>query len=152
MSIVQVYHGTTIDRAKQIIKSGLIKRTSQDCFRHEDTAQGYVYVTKRLCDALDFSTKPEVGKDTLVFAVFKILIDESELIPDKDEAKWKSTLSEDGEKDCYKIGRDLIIGTDVVAFWCAKMISYERQGVFMQAIQYGEKEIKESEWRNLCHD
>ena len=152
MSIVQVYHGTTIDRAKQILKSGLLKRTSKECFRHEDTTQGYVYVTKRLCDALDFSTKPEVGKDTLVFAVFKILIDESELIPDEDEAKWKSTLSEEGEKDCYKIGRDLIVGTDVIAFWGAKMTSYELQGSFMQAIQYGEKEIKESEWKVLCHD
>lgn len=152
MSKVIVYHGTTIDRAKRILKDRVLRTTDAAVCRYEDTAKGFVYVTKRLCDALDFSTKPEVDKDTLVFAVFKICIDEQELIPDEDEFKWQSTLSDDGAKECYKIQRDLIVGKDVIAVFGKRMPTYNVLGDYMQAIQYGEREIKESEWKELCHD
>ena len=145
-----VYHGTTIDRAKKILDEGIIKNTEND--RYIDTTKGFVYVTERLCDALDFSTRPNINTNRMVFAVFRILIDEAELIHDEDEEKWNSTLSVDGKKFCYRISKSLIVGREVVAFWHKKMKSDRELGEFMQSIQYGEKTIDESEWEILCHD
>lgn len=152
MSIIEVYHGTTLNRAKAILKSGVIKVTDENTFRYEDTTKGYVYVTKRLCDALDFSTRPIVGENTLAFVVFKILIDENELLKDYDEEKWISTISDGGEKDCFKIKRDLLLNQDVKSYFYTKMQSNNAVGNYIQSIQYGECEIKESEWKSLCHD
>lgn len=149
--MVKVYHGTTIKRAKSIIKDKLIKVTDSDNYRYDDTTKGYVYVTTRLCDALDFSTRPIAEEDTLVFVVFQILIDENELMIDHDEEKWISTLSDGGEKECYRINRNLLFDKDVVSVFCKRMPSHSVLGDYMQAIQYGEQKIKESEWKKLCH-
>ena len=152
MAKVVVFHGTTIERAKKIIKDKKIKQTSVDIARYDDTTEGYVYVTKRLCDALEFSTKPIINENTRVFVVFKILVDESELLPDADEEKWVSTLTDDGWKDCFRIQRELLLCKDVVAVFCKEMKSHNAVGDYMQAIQYGKKTVKESEWKYLCQD
>lgn len=150
MPNVIVYHGTTIDRAREIIKNRVLHTTDNENCRYESTGKGYVYVTKRLCDALDFSTRGELGKDTLTFAVFKIQIDERELMPDLDEVIFESTLSRGGEDDCFIIHRDLNVGTDVVAVFAKKMVNYEQLGSYMQQVEDGRRIIKESEWKKLC--
>lgn len=150
--MVKVYHGTTIKRAKSIIKDKLIKVTDSNNYRYDDTTKGYVYVTKRICDALDFSTRPNGRDDTLVFVVFQIFIDENELMIDHDEGKWISTLSDGGDKECFRINRDLLLGKDVISVFCKRMPSHNAVGDYMQAVQYGEQIIKESEWKKLCHD
>jgi len=152
MAKAVVFHGTTIERAKKIIKDKKIKPTAAGIARYDDTTEGFVYVTKRLCDALEFSTKPIINENTKVFVVFKILVEESELIPDADEEKWVSTLSDDGWEDCFRIQRELCFSEDVVAVFCKEMKSHNAVGDYMQAIQYGEKTVKESEWKNLCQD
>ena len=146
---VQVYHGTTVKRAQKIIADKKIKVTDSKIIRHEGTTQGYVYVTKRLCDALDFSTRPMIGEDTLTFVVFQILIDENDLQIDPDEGNWNSTLSDGGAKECYRIKRDLLFGKDAVSVFCKKMPSNDVAGNYMQDIQDGTRIIKESEWKKL---
>ena len=152
MAKIEVYHGTTIDRAKKIIKDKAIYPTSKEIARYKDTTLGFVYVTKNICDAIDFSIRPELGKDTLKFVVFKILIDESELLPDEDEKNWFSTLSAGGSKACFKVNRILKVGEDVVSILCKSSKSDSAISNYIQALQYGEKEIEESEWKNLCQD
>lgn len=152
MAKVTVFHGTTIGRAKKIMKDKIIKPTSSDIARYDNTTEGYVYVTKRICDALDFSTRPHPNENTLFFVVFRIFIDESELLADSDEEKWISTLSNDGVSECFRINRDLQLYDDVVAVFCKKMNSYKAVGNYMQAVQYGEIEVKENEWKTLCQN
>lgn len=152
MAKVTVFHGTTIERARKIMKDKIIKPTYSDIARYNNTTEGYVYVTKRFCDALDFSTRPHPNENTLCFVVFRIFIEESELLSDSDEVKWISTLSNDGVSECFRINRDLKLYDDVVAVFCKEMASYKAAGNYMQAVQYGEIEVKESEWKNLCHD
>lgn len=152
MAKITVYHGTTFERAKRIIKDKTVKPTSSENARYDDTTEGYVYVTTRLCDALDFSTKPILNEDTRIFVVFKMLIEEDELFLDEDEEIWKSTLSEDGAKACFRIGRELYFGTDVVSVFCKRMKSHNAAGDYMQKVQYGEILIKESEWKKLWQD
>ena len=146
---VTVYHGTTVDRGRRIINDGLIRTTSDDTLRYPDTKTGFVYVTKQLCDALDFSTRPEQERHNLTFVVFKIAIDEAELIPDEDEHKWASTLSPNGSKSCYKVGRDLQVGIDVIAVFQKKMESSNAIGRFMQAVQFSEIKVTETEWEKI---
>ena len=149
---VTVFHGTTIERARKIMEDKRIKPTSFDIARYDDTTEGFVYVTKRLCDALDFSTRPIINENTLIFVVFKIIVEETELLHDDDEEQWISTLSDDGASECFRIKRELRFNDDIIAVFCKKMNSHNAVGDYMQAIQYGEKEIIESEWKNLCHD
>lgn len=152
MAIITVYHGTTFKRAKKIIADKKIKITSFNIARYDDTTNGYIYVTSELHDAIGFSTRPILGEDVLTIVVFKIQIDTKELMTDADEEKWQSTLDVNDAKKCYRIKRDLLIGKDVVAVFCKKMPSHNAIGNYMQALQYGEKEVKESEWKVLCHD
>ena len=146
---VTVYHGTTIDRGQRITNDGLIRTTSDDTLRYSDTQTGFVYVTKQLCDALDFSTRPEQERCNLTFVVFKIIIDEAELIPDEDEHTWVSTLSPNGSKSCYKVGRNLQVGRDVIAVFQKKMESPNDIGKFMQAVQFSEINVPETEWTKI---
>lgn len=146
---VTVYHGTTRNKYQQILRDGEIKVTTVDNRNYLDTTCGFVYVTKRLCDAMDFSSRTaENGKPQIT--VFRITIDESELLRDNDEAKWRSTLSSGGSGDCYRIGRNLKIGKDVLAVFCKSFGTNSRScGNYMQAVQYGEEEIPEDEWHKL---
>lgn len=149
-----VYHGTTIDRAKLILTEKCIHTTSKENRRYPNTKCNFVYVTERLCDAMDFSTRPGIGideKNRRTFFIFKIIIDENELIHDEDEEKWRSTLSDGGAKHCFKSRRDLVIGQDVVAYFRKECKDDLAAGNYMQDIQYGTKTIKEEEWKKLCH-
>ena len=146
-----VYHGTTFSRGKQIVKDRAIKIASAENKRYHDTADGFIYVTKNLCDALDFSTRGIKGEDISYFVVFRIIIDDSELLEDEDEEKWVSTLTEDGAKYCYRISRNLHFGKDVNAVFCKHMPDFNKQGDFMQGIQYGDQKIKENEWKKLSN-
>ena len=150
MSFITIYHGTTLEKAKKIIAEKAIRVTTRLISRYPNTTEGYVYVTKRLCDALDFSTRPLENQKITFFVVFKILIDESELIIDEDERYWASTLSEGGENDCFKIKRDLLFGNDVKSVYFKKVSSSFEVGEYMQKVQYGEEIIKESEWKDVC--
>ena len=152
MAKVVVFHGTTIERARKIIQDKKIRPTTADIARYDDTTKGYVYVTKRLCDALEFSTKPILGENTRVFVVFKAFVEESELIPDADEKRWVSTLTDNGWRDCFRIQRELCFDKDKIAVFCKEMKSHNAAGDYMQAIQYGEKTVKESEWKTLWQD
>ena len=152
MAIITVYHGTTFKRAEKIIADKKIKKTSSDIARYHNTTNGYIYVTSELHDAIDFSTRPMLGEDVLKIVVFKIQIDDIELMPDADEEKWQSTLDVDDVQKCYRVKRDLLIGKDVVAVFMKEILSQNAIGAYMQDIQYGKKEIKESEWKVLCHD
>ena len=143
---VVVYHGTTVKNARQILKEQQIQTSSRTIKRYDSTTNGYVYVTKILCDALDFSTRPILGEDTSTFVVFKIEVLPSELEYDNDEAIERSTLSKDGYKHCFKISRNLILGEDVVAYYCKKTPTPEYAGAFMQSIEDGRKNITEEQW------
>ena len=149
MEKVIVYHGTTLQRAHSILEGGKICRTTNEIARYEDTKNGFVYVTKNLCDAMDFSTRPKIGEEVLTFVVFKIDILKNELLFDEDEARWCSTLTGNGAQECYKVNRDLIIGKDVVAVFTKKMKSHELAGMYMSKVQWGEITIDESQWKSL---
>ena len=146
---VTVYHGTTRNRYLQILRDGEIKVTTVDIHNYLDATCGFIYVTKRLCDAMDFSSRTaESGKSQII--VLRIVVDESELLKDTDEAKWRSTLSSGGSGDCYRVGRNLEIGKDVLAVFCKSFGANSRScGNYMQAVQYGEEEIPEDEWHKL---
>lgn len=148
-NLAVVYHGTTLEKARNICKQNKISVAVGENRRYGSTTEGYVYVTKNLCDALEFSTRPKKGERIEDFVVFKIFIDENELLADEDELSIKSTLSDDGGEGCFRVKRDLIIGKDVVAVFRKKMPDNKKQGAYMQGVQYGEVVIKESEWKKF---
>lgn len=146
-----VYHGTSLNRAYQIIQAQLILRTNQGIQRYSTTRYGYVYVTKRLCDAMDFSSRPEVGTVANIIFVFRIEIDDRELLDDPDEAKWNSTLSAGGCQECFRIERDLELVSDIKAVYVKRLYSNEELGEYLQKMNVGTEEIDESEW-GLFHE
>ena len=143
-----VYHGTSFERARLIIKDQRIKVTSDCNLKYPNSRKNVVHVTKRLCDALDFSYRDPYAKCEC-FIVFEIIISKSELSPDRQEMQLKTTLSEGGEKDCYVISRDLLFGEDVKRVFYRREPDPIKAGAFMQSIQYGELEIAESKWREV---
>ena len=147
--MVTVYHGTTESRMKQILAAHRISVTTDTTKRYSNTRLGYVYVTKILCDAMEFSSRTaENGLSTI--SVFRIRIDERELETDTDEKKWLSTLSPNGASECYRISRYLIIGKDIDAFYIKSFgTDIDSCGAYLQAVQYGEKSVPETEWRKL---
>ena len=147
--MVTVYHGTTKSRMKQILATHRISVTTDTTKRYSNTTLGYVYVTKNLCDAMDFSSRTaENGLSTI--SVFRIRIDERELETDPDEKKWLSTLTPNGASECYRISRDLFLWKDVDAFYVKSFgIDMDSCGDYLQAVQHGEKSVPETEWRKL---
>ena len=146
-----VYHGTSLSRAYQIIQAKSILRTKQNIQRYATTRYGYVYVTKRLCDAMDFSSRPEIGTVANIIVVFRIEIDDRELLNDPDEAKWNSTLSTGGCQECFRIKRDLVIISDIKAVYAKRFNSNNELGEFLQNVNYEMIRIGESEWE-LFHE
>lgn len=146
---VTVYHGTTEKRYLQILKDGEIKVTTEEICNYPTTTCKFVYVTKRLCDAMDFSSRTaENGKSTII--VFRIVVDQSALLKDSDEIKWRSTLSTDGARFCYRIGRNLKLGEDVIAVFRKPFGTNSKAcGNYLQAVQYGELEVPDTEWHML---
>lgn len=146
-----VYHGTSLERAYQILQQGTILRTSPDTRRHADTHCGYVYVTKKLCDAMDFSSRPCIGETLNTIIVFKIEIEDSELLPDLDETFWNSTISTNGFQECFIVKRDLALVSDIKFIYVKRLISEYKLGEFLQNVNYGTIKIDESEWDSF-HD
>lgn len=146
MKKIICYHGTTSDRCEEVLKSKVLKKTNAERCRYKGTTPGFVYVTKRLCDAIDFSTRPEKGKDRLTFCVFKIIIDENELLPDNDEAAWTSTISPDGYKECYRIERDLLINKDIIALLKKHFKDDKELDYFMQDCQVDSEIAEQEKW------
>lgn len=147
-----VYHGTTEDRAEKILFDGYISITTNENKRHKTTNTGCVYVTKDFYQAIDFSTRPEKGLNCYPVVIFEIKIDERELVQDKDEEKWKSTLdANNGYKNCYIIKRNLIIGTDVTRKFYKYFGNSSSAGKYMQDVQFGRITINnnDKEWENL---
>ena len=148
--MITVYHGTTPDRAKKINENHVIRVTTNETKRYDHTKGGVVYVTKNLCDAMDFSTRPEKGLRERCIVVFRIRISESELKTDVDEKKWKSTLTYNGYENCYCISRDLYFGKDVDAIFVKDFFQdNERLGNYLQQVQFGEIQVMESDWKKL---
>lgn len=154
--MAKVYHGTTESAKKGILANGFISVTTDDNKRYLTTHTGSVYVTKDFYQAIDFSTRPKVGMRNYPVIIFEIEIDESELLPDSDEKKWKSTLdSNNGYKNCYKIKRNLQIGTDVKRMYYKYFKTSNEAGKFMQDVQYKNIVINDNaiEWETLvCQD
>ena len=150
--MVTVFHGTTEQRAEKIISDGCISITTEGNRRYPSTRIGYVYVTKDFYQAVDFSTRPEKGLKNNTVVIFELLIDEEELIQDKDEEKWQSTLeSVKDYNNCFVICRNLEIGSDVKRIYKKQFRDSASAGKFMQDVQYGNVIINESdkEWENL---
>ena len=148
--MITVYHGTTPDRAIKIKENRTIRVTTNETKRYHRTKCGAVYVTKNLSDAMDFSTRPEIGLHERRIVVFRIHVSESELEPDLDEKKWKSTVTPNGEEECYCIRRDLYFGKDIDAVFekdfCRDNI---KLGEYLQQVQYGEIQVMESDWEKV---
>ena len=147
-----VYHGTTISRAKEIIKKQAISVTTKENRRNNSSNTGKVYVTSQFFQAIDFSTRPEMGKKEYSIVVFEIEIDPYELKPDLDEEKWKSTLDPNGEKHCYVINRDLSICSDVKRLYYKPFNDYKAADKLMQDIQYGIVSVQDEDWTDLFKD
>ena len=149
MAMVTVYHGTTAEKAKNIFKEKTIRISLPDIARYPDTTPGYVYVTKRFCDAFDFASRPTTEGIVYKFVVFKIQIDEKELLSDNDEKIRGSTLSENGYIDCFRIRRDLALKKDVVSYkgFCVK--SNAALGKLLDGLKYGDFSISEDQWISL---
>ena len=148
MKKIICYHGTTSERCEEVLKSKVLKKTNAERCRYKGTTPGFVYVTKMLCDAIDFSTRPEEGKgkDHLTFCVFKIIIDENELLPDNDEATWTSTISPDGYKECYRVERDLLINKDIIALLKKRINTNRELGTYMQECQINPEIAEQEKW------
>lgn len=145
--MVTVYHGTTPDRFKKIMADKAISVTTNDNKRYPNTSCGAVYVTKNLCDAMDFSTRPELGLTKRCIVVFRIQISESELEHDPDENHWQSTMSDQGDKYCYRIKRNLTFEKDIDRIFIKDFEGdNSKLGRYIQSIQYNEIKIKEDEW------
>ena len=150
--MVVVYHGTTEKRAEKILSDGYISVTDDNNKRYNTTKSGYVYVTTDFYQAIDFSTRPDKGMYDYPVVIFEILVDENELIQDKDEERWKSTLDMDnGYKNCYIIKRSLSIGTDVTRKFYKYFADSHSVGKYMQDVQFGRIIVNDSdeEWENL---
>lgn len=147
--MIIVYHGTTSSRANSIIQDKMIYVTDTVNQRYSNTSPGYVYVTKRLGDAMEFSSRTaEKGISTI--NVFRIHIEEAELEIDTDEKKWQSVLSPNGVSACYRIPRNLVLGKDVDAFFTRSFgKDHPSCGDYFQAVQLDSRVVSEDEWVTL---
>lgn len=93
-----LYHGTSDLLANEIIKTRKIKNICERSWKGEirtqsgnniniDTTDGYVYLTNKLSLAIYYGNCANMkqGKHSLEVFIFRINIDEKELLPDKDE-------------------------------------------------------------------
>lgn len=141
-----VYHGTTQDRAKEILECKKILMTNEQIKRYEDTECGYVYVTDNLAFAIDFATRSIKKDETITGVVYKIIIDDNELLLDENDKN--SFFVNDVEYVCYKVNRDLLIGKDAVSF-LVKDYSYKTMDNEINDIARGIKTISDSEWQKM---
>lgn len=124
------YHGTTKTAAKKILKDGKIKVTNNTISRYNansfnDTTNGFVYISDLLNVAWGYAF---LKRDDCGYCVFKINIDKAEVELDKDNIKNSaivSALYQNGE-GCYRINRDLVIGKDVVSYFCVNGQDYKK--------------------------
>ena len=146
-----VYHGTTQDRAKCIFECGKILRTNENIRKYLNTDLDYVYVTDNLAVAFDFALR-DIKKDEIKTAVvFRIEIDESELLLDEYENSNKSFYIPDVEYCSYKVKRDLVLNDDVVV-WTEKPFCFRTMDNAIVDIVNNKKVISDFEWRSLSCD
>ena len=147
--MITVYHGTTSSLANSIIHDKMICVTDTANRRYSNTSLGYVYVTKNLGDAMEFSSRTaERGISTI--NVFRIHVEEAELEIDADEKKWQSVLSPNGVSACYRIPRNLVLGKDVDAFLTRSFgKDHPSCGNYFQSVQLDSRVVTENEWVTL---
>lgn len=147
--MITVYHGTTSRLANSIIHDKMICVTDTANRRYSNTSLGYVYVTKNLGDAMEFSSRTaERGISTI--NVFRIHVEEAELEIDADEKKWQSVLSPNGVSACYRIPRNLVLGKDVDAFFTRSFgKDHPSCGNYFQSVQLDSRVVTENEWVTL---
>lgn len=127
-----LYHGTSFERAKIILKAGLIKRDAKQNYDEcpMSTTEGFVYLTNNICRAIKYAAntyylekqeKRKLGSHSIInminaLSIFKWDINESLLQPDLDEYKIikklempVNTTYEQSLKDVYstRISRDI---------------------------------------------
>ena len=125
------YHGTTKKAAKQIFKDKMIKITDNSISRYcsgafNDTENGYVYIS----DILNIAWGYAVNKnDDTSFCVFKLDLNENEVEIDKDNEKEYAIVSElyQSGEGCYRINRNLLFGSDVIAYVLVKCENREQR-------------------------
>lgn len=130
-----LYHGTTEKAAVQIAKDGLLKATTPEIARYigigiRDTTCGYVYAADNVNIAMGYAIEVCSGNYSdapRAYYLFKIAISDDEVETDKDNERLPaiaSTLYQD-DGHCYQVGRDLILGKDVVAYISFRVNGYQ---------------------------
>ena len=146
-----VYHGTTIERAKNIFRCKQIFRTNDDIKRFPKSDNGYVYVTDNFVVALEFATRNLKIDSKEIGVVFKIEIDECQLILDKDENENSSFYDSSVNYTGYKINKDLVLGEDVIKV-LFKEVSYTNYDDYLNKLSRGFIQISEKEWEDLTKE
>ncbi len=95
-----LYHGTTLEKGKEIIKDGIIKsnieRNYADYGKIKNTTDSYVYLTINLYTANYYGNINLIGindYEKKYVCIFKINIDDNVLLPDYDEIEVKTKSS-----------------------------------------------------------
>lgn len=125
-----LYHGTSDLLANEIIKTRKIKNICERSWKGEirtqsgnniniDTTDGYVYLTNKLSLAIYYGNCANMkqGKHSLEVFIFRINIDEKELLPDKDELKLNrinplNVTAEESIKKCCCVSVDHSLDAD----------------------------------------
>ena len=131
-----LYHGTTLDRAKNIFKDGYISVTNDENCRYTNmgsftTTNGYVYVSDIINIAFGYAIDTSSGtypEGSRKYVIFRINIDESEVELDADNEDFPaivSALYQDCDH-CFRINRNLELGQDVDAYTVITIKSYQQ--------------------------
>lgn len=130
-----VYHGTTADRARLILNEKRIRATTPELSRypvdsHLASTCGYVYVSDDLNVAWGYAIETssnQYPEGERTYFVFMINIHEDEVEEDIDDATnpaYISQLYPEGGH-CFRVKRDLLIGSDVVSYLSLPIPSYK---------------------------
>ena len=107
-----IYHGTTENAGKEILKEGKIVGSNPDQVRVKNTERGYVFFSDSLGTALHYgSFKQSFNNecDPIPFYVFKLIMDKDDLLEDCYETNHMKSFTANFKPNFYKIKGDVTL-------------------------------------------
>lgn len=133
---MKLYHGTTLDRYRCILRDGELKTTTKELSPYPKegysaTQCGYLYLTSKESLALDFAGRAFLAENghlgPIDLVVLELELDENEVEVDADEEKFDFN----NVNCCYRIKRNISKFALKSKMYCFKI--YEEFCIFLDS-------------------
>ena len=122
-----IYHGTLIENAESIVRSGLIDVCNSQNTQYKDNSEnyrtsfGYVYLSTSVNEALGFALIASMKHTESIIkevAIFEIDVKDVEIEDDQDEQRISAHVTNVvlPPKTCKMINRPLYLGKDCIRY------------------------------------